>query len=40
MVARGPDGVHITQGAVDDLIAPGLNQIIAGQASPIYAGGA
>ena len=40
VVARGPDGVHITQGAVDDLIAPGLNQIIAGQASPIYAGGA
>ena len=40
IVARGADGVHITQGAVDNLIAPALNQIISNVASPVYAGGA
>ena len=39
IVARGPDGVHITQAAVDDLIAPALNQIIANVAGAVYAGG-
>jgi hypothetical protein len=36
--ARGADGVHITQAAVDDLIEPALNQIIANVAGPVYAG--
>jgi hypothetical protein len=40
IVARDTDGVHITIGAVDDLIAPGLNQIIANVASAVYAGNA
>jgi hypothetical protein len=38
VVARGPDGVHITEAAVDDLIAPALNQIIANVAGPVYSG--
>jgi hypothetical protein len=38
IVARGVDGVHITQGAVDDLIAPALNQIIENVGNPVYAG--
>ena len=39
---RGPgaDGVHITQAAVDDLIEPALNQIIANVAGAVYAGNA
>jgi hypothetical protein len=36
--ARGADGVHITQGAVDNLIEPALNQIIANVAGSVYAG--
>jgi hypothetical protein len=40
IVARGADGVHITKGAVDDLIAPALNQIIANGANAVYAGDA
>ncbi|HEX4163762.1 MAG TPA: hypothetical protein VHZ05_14785, partial [Acidimicrobiales bacterium] len=40
IVARGADGVHITQGAVDDLIGPDLNQIISNVASTVYTGGA
>jgi hypothetical protein len=36
--ARGSDGVHITEAAVDDLIAPALNQIIANVAGNVYAG--
>ncbi len=40
IVARSADGVHITQAAVDYLIAPALNQIVANVASPVYAGGA
>jgi len=40
IVARGADRVHITQGAVDDLIAPALNRIIMKVAGPVYAGGA
>jgi hypothetical protein len=36
--ARSSDGVHITQAAVDDLIAPALNQIIANVAGAVYAG--
>ena len=40
IVARGNDGVHITEAAVDDLIAPALNQIIANVAEPVYAGDA
>jgi hypothetical protein len=40
IVARDSDGVHITQAAVDDLIAPALNQIIANEAEPVYAGDA
>jgi hypothetical protein len=40
IVARGPDGVHITEGAVDNLIVPGLNQIIANVASAVYGGSA
>ncbi|MGO8824748.1 MAG: hypothetical protein ACLQU9_05850 [Acidimicrobiales bacterium] len=38
IVARGADGVHITQAAVDDLIEPALNQIIANVAGAVYAG--
>jgi hypothetical protein len=37
-VARGVDGVHITQAAVDYLIEPALNQIIANVADPVYNG--
>ena len=40
IVARSADGVHITQPAVDDLIEPALNQIIANIAGAVYAGGA
>jgi hypothetical protein len=40
LTARGPDGVHITQAAVDTLIEPALNQIIANVAGAVYAGGA
>ena len=38
IVARGSDGVHITQAAVDNLIEPALNQIIANVAGAVYAG--
>ena len=37
-VARGSDGVHITEAAVDNLIEPALNQIIANVAGAVYAG--
>ena len=37
IVARGADGVHITQAAVDNLIEPALNQIIANVAGAVYA---
>ncbi len=40
IAARGSDGVHITQAAVDDLIEPALNQIIANVAGAVYGGGA
>ena len=40
IVARGADGVHITQAAVDSLIEPALNQIIANVAGAVYAGNA
>ena len=40
IAARSPDGVHITQAAVDNLIEPALNQIIANVAGAVYAGGA
>jgi hypothetical protein len=40
IVARATDGVHITQAAVDNLIEPALNQIIANVAGPVYAGSA
>jgi hypothetical protein len=40
ITARSPDGVHITQAAVDTLIEPALNQIIANVAGAVYAGGA
>ena len=40
LTARSPDGVHITQAAVDTLIEPALNQIIANVAGAVYAGGA
>ena len=40
ILARGPDGVHITQPAVDNLIEPALNQIIANVAGAVYAGDA
>jgi hypothetical protein len=36
--ARGPDGVHITAAAVDNIIEPALNQIIANVAGAVYAG--
>ncbi|HWD54576.1 MAG TPA: hypothetical protein VG346_05605 [Acidimicrobiales bacterium] len=39
IVARGADGVHITDAAVDNLIAPALNQIIANVAGAVYGGG-
>ena len=39
IVARATDGVHITQAAVDNLIEPALNQIIANVAGAVYAGG-
>ncbi len=38
IVARGPDGVHITEPAVDNLIEPALNQIIANVAGAVYSG--
>jgi hypothetical protein len=38
IAARSPDGVHITEAAVDNLIAPALNQIIANVAGAVYAG--
>ena len=38
IVARGADGVHITQAAVEDLIEPALNQEIANVAGAVYAG--
>jgi hypothetical protein len=38
VVARGADGVHITEAAVDYLIEPALNQIIANVADPVYNG--
>ena len=38
IVARGSDGVHITEAAVDNLIEPALNQIIANVAGAVYAG--
>jgi hypothetical protein len=38
--ARTADGVHITESAVDNLIEPALNQIIANVAGAVYAGGA
>jgi hypothetical protein len=40
IVTRLSDGVHITEPAVDDLIAPALNQMIANMGGPAYAGGA
>ena len=40
LTARSADGVHITQAAVDTLIEPALNQIIANVAGAVYAGGA
>jgi hypothetical protein len=40
IVARGSDGVHITAAAVDTLIEPALNQIIANVAGAVYAGNA
>ena len=39
IVARGGDGVHITQAAVDYLIEPALNQIIANVAGAVYSSG-
>ena len=38
IAARAPDGVHITQAAVENLIEPALNQIIANVAGAVYAG--
>ena len=40
IVARGSDGGHITQAAVDNLIEPALNQIIANVAGAVYASNA
>ena len=37
IAARSPDGVHITQAAVANLIEPALNQIIANVAGGVYA---
>ncbi len=39
IVARSSDGVHITAAAVDNLIEPALNQIIANVAGAVYASG-
>jgi hypothetical protein len=36
---RGADGVHITQGAMDHLIAPGLGQIIGSVVGAVSSGG-
>jgi hypothetical protein len=36
--ARTPDGVHLTRAAVDDIIEPALNPIIANVSGPVYAG--
>jgi hypothetical protein len=36
--ARSADGVHITEAAVDNLIEPALNQIIANVAGAVYGG--
>ncbi len=36
IVARGEDGIHITEEAVDNLIEPALNQIIANVAGQVY----
>jgi hypothetical protein len=36
IVARGDDGVHITEPAVDNLIEPALNQIISNVAGAVY----
>jgi hypothetical protein len=38
IAARSPDGVHITEAAVDNLIEPALNQIIANVAGAVYGG--
>jgi hypothetical protein len=40
IAARGAGGVHLTQGAVDKLIAPGLDQIIGNAAGAVYRGDA
>ena len=40
ITSRGSDGVHITEAAVDNLIEPALNQIIANVAGAVYAGNA
>ena len=40
ILARGSDGVHITEAGVDNLIEPALNQIIANVAGAVYAGNA
>ena len=40
IAARTSDGVHITEAAVDNLIEPALNQIIANVAGAVYADGA
>ena len=40
IAARGADGVHITQAAVDDLIEPALNQIISNVAGAVYSSNA
>ncbi len=40
VLARSPDGVHITEPGVDNLIEPALNQIIANVAGAVYADGA
>jgi hypothetical protein len=38
ILARSADGVHITEAAVDNLIEPALNQIIANVAGAVYGG--
>jgi hypothetical protein len=40
VVARGADGVHITQACVDDIIDPALNQLIGNLAPSVYGDGA
>jgi hypothetical protein len=40
IAVRGADGVHLTKGAVDNLITPGLEQIIGNAASAVHRGGA